>query len=347
MRRSDTIDILRVCMAYIIVIYHLFLIGIVIFPGGGIATEFFFMVTGALMNRSLCKNKEVSVWQYIRKKFSKILPIFLLTTIGTFMVIEIENRVSVERIFIDFFQSFFEFIFLRMFGWAESYFINPVTWYLSATLFSLLLLYPIAKKCRKECADFIFPMLSIALFSYLIKQYGTVVTVSVEYSYFSLDLIKRAIAEIGFGFSIYEFSIYLSNKNFTKLGSFILKIIEIFGYVSVLIAAIFSLDAHYSLWIVFSLGISIAISFSARGLQLQLKSDMLKSLLSEYSLSLYLSHYAVVLVCGKVRSIFGISSVVTLFLYLLFATIVSIINIKLVKIINRWIVEVKNKIIVS
>ncbi|MFR1599579.1 MAG: hypothetical protein ACLSUR_17410, partial [Coprobacillus cateniformis] len=141
--------------------------------------------------------------------------------------------------------------------------------------------------------------------------------------------------------------IYLSNKNFTKLGSFILKIIEIFGYVSVLIAAIFSLDAHYSLWIVFSLGISIAISFSARGLQLQLKSDMLKSLLSEYSLSLYLSHYAVVLVCGKVRSIFGISSVVTLFLYLLFATIVSIINIKLVKIINRWIVEVKNKIIVS
>lgn len=42
MRRSDTIDILRVCMAYIIVIYHLFLIGIVIFPGGGNSNRVFF-----------------------------------------------------------------------------------------------------------------------------------------------------------------------------------------------------------------------------------------------------------------------------------------------------------------
>lgn len=34
MKRSDTIDVLRVIMSYIIMIYHLFLVGIPIFEGG-------------------------------------------------------------------------------------------------------------------------------------------------------------------------------------------------------------------------------------------------------------------------------------------------------------------------
>lgn len=299
------------------------------------------------MNRSLCKNKDVLVWEYIKKKFSKIVPIFLLTTIGTFFIIEIGHKVAIGRFCIDFFQDFFELFFLRMFGWSESYFINPVTWYLSATLFSLLFLYPIAKQFRRECADFIFPMISIALFSYLVKQYGTVVTVSVEYSYFSLDLVKRAIAEICFGFSIYEFAIYISRKNFTKLGRYIMKIIEGLGYISVLVAAIFSLDVHYSLWIVFLLGISIAISFSGNGIQLQIKRNVVRNWLSKYSLSLYLSHYAIVLVCGKLRNVLGISSVLTIIFYLFLVTIVSIINMKLVNKIDVITEKVKNKIIVS
>ena len=69
--RNDTIDVLRIVMAYIIVVYHSFLLGLPYFPGGGIATEFFFIITGALMNRSIIKNDKVNLWGFIKKKIVK------------------------------------------------------------------------------------------------------------------------------------------------------------------------------------------------------------------------------------------------------------------------------------
>lgn len=299
------------------------------------------------MNRSIRKNDDVLVWSYIRKKFSKIIPMFLFTTLSTLVIREMFSHSSLKEIVLAIFRNFFEIIFLRMAGWAEEFYINPVTWYLSAIFLAILLLYPVALKCRKACADYVFPIITIALVSYLVKEYGTVVTVSTEYSYFSLDLVKRAIAEICFGFSMYELASYISSMNFSNIGKKLLCIIEFLGYASVIFAALFSLDADYSVWIVFFLGISIAISFSGAGISFTILRNSLRAFLSEFALSLYLSHYEIIILLLNIKDYFQEKECAIVIIYILLSTIISIMNVLLVRKLKKAYMCLKDKIVLT
>ena len=329
--RSDTIDILRVLMAYIIVVYHSFLIGYNFIPGGGIATEFFFLVTGALMNRSLLKSKDISLWSYIKHKFGKIIVMFWFTSAMTLGVIWVSNYQGIKKCMGDVITSIFELLFLRMAGFAEQYYINPVAWYLSAIFLTTILIYPLARRYREACSKWIFPLITIGLCSFLIKEYGTVVTVSTNYTYFSLDLVKRAIAEICLGFSLYEVAIYISNQRWTRTGITVLRLMEIMGYASIIIASLFGLDQGYSIWILMLLSCSVAISFSGYGVSLKLRENKVRYLLSEFSLSVYLSHYYIVVLMGKINAIINFKPLQFLVVYLVLVTLVSALNITIVK----------------
>ena len=328
--RNDTIDVLRIVMAYIIVVYHSFLLGLPYFPGGGIATEFFFIITGALMNRSIIKNDKVNLWGFIKKKIVKLIPLFWFTSVITLLCKWICGFKGIKSVVGDIVKNLFEFLFLRMIGVADQYFINPVAWYLSAMFISILLLYPIARKYREICSTWLFPLITIALCSFLIKEYGTVVTVSVDYSYFTLDLVKRAIAEICFGFSLYELSFRIASFRLTSVVSVMLKCTEIIGYFSVLIAAIFALDIKWSIWILLLLGVSVAISLSGHGVKLSIRNNKIKGWVAEYSLALYLSHYSVIIIMEKLKDVMKCSNIELLLIYLVIATIISIINMMIV-----------------
>ena len=199
-------------MAFIIVVYHSILVGYNVLPGGGIATEFFFITTGALMNRTLIRNNNITLWEYIKNKYTKIFPLFILSTFSVLVINVLCGFRTIKGALLDIIDCFFDLLFLRMAGFSEKYYINPVTWYLSAMLLAIILLYPLAKQYRELCAKWVFPIVTIALSSYLIKNYGTLVTVSVGYSFFTLDLVKRAIAEMCLEFSMYEVAFYIGKK---------------------------------------------------------------------------------------------------------------------------------------
>lgn len=345
--RTDSIDVLRGIMAYIIVTYHSFLLGYNFFPGGGIATEFFFLVTGALMNRSLIRNNKVTLWLYIKHKFSKIIPLFYFTSITTLIVKWVCSFQSMKSIVCDVPKYLFEPLFLRMAGVADQYYINPVTWYLSALFLATIYLYPLARKYRVICSHWIFPLISISLCSFLIKEYGTIVTVSTSYSYFSLDLVKRAIAEVCLGFSLYEVAILVSKQQWTKMGIMVLRVIEIIGYLSVLAAAVLALDVKYSIWVIFALGCAITISFSGYGISLNFNKARTRYILAEFSLSVYLSHYSVILIMGRLKESIQFGEVQFLLAYLLLTTIVSIINMFVVNQMKKLWPSFKRAIIVE
>lgn len=288
------------------------------------------------MNRSLIRNNKVTLWSYIKHKFSKIIPLFWFTSITTLIVTWMCGFQSIKSIVCDIPKYFFEPLFLRMAGVAEQYYINPVAWYLSAIFLATIILYPLARRYRVVCSHWIFPLITISLCSFLIKEYGTIVTVSTSYSYFSLDLVKRAIAEVCLGFSLYEVAILVSKQRWTEMGIIVLRIIEIAGYLSVFAAAVLALDIKYSIWVIFALGCSIAISFSGYGISLKFKNARVRYILAEFSLSVYLSHYSVILIMGRLKDSIKFGEAQFLLTYLLLATIVSIINMLVVNQLKKF-----------
>ena len=107
-----------------------------------------------------------------------------------------------------------------------------------------------------------------------------------------------------------------------------MRIIEIIGYSSVLIAAICAPDVNYSPWIVFALGISIAITFSGCGIDIEIPSLRGSHFCQHFSLSVYLSHYEIILIISRLKCIYQFKTTEFMMIYLVMVIIVSLINMK-------------------
>lgn len=185
-KRNKVIDILKLIFVFIIFINHS---NTLIQPGEKISTimhlgflgvEFFFIVSGYLM---LCKADNVdnanlgeSTLSFIVRKISIFLPYYVIAWIIGFSISHI-NNFSLKVILKDFIMSFFAIMQLEMAGFKTYQVLGP-TWYLSSMLLSMLLLYPLALKFKRNYTLLIAPIIAIICYGYLSVNIGKLATIT-------------------------------------------------------------------------------------------------------------------------------------------------------------------------
>lgn len=154
MRRNTFLDIMKVVCAFAILSYHSTYLTTpkstpIIFKSGYIAVEFFFLLTGYFMimhvdKLSICKNLGKECISFIMSKIMIILPYYIFAWLISLILIHIPHNFSFFSICTTIIKSLYPTLFLDMAG-LGGFAIVGSTWYISAMLIALSILYPLLR----------------------------------------------------------------------------------------------------------------------------------------------------------------------------------------------------------
>ncbi|MBQ3015190.1 MAG: acyltransferase [Clostridia bacterium] len=230
MKRNGYIDIIKFLFAIIIAEFHL---NSGLFPGGRLAVEGFFMITGFLMLKSaeqkkdLEKNIGCSSLNFLKRKYEALFYTLFPSVVLSFIVISVYR----ETLFVEAIKRIplliFEIIPLNSLGFNGEYVIG-VSWYLSSMFVALAVLYPLSIKFKQIFTLIICPLIVCLGYGTLAHFYGNL---AVNYQYLPNTIfntgIIRGFAGCALGCILYEVSRCLKKKNLTVFGRSIFTFLEI------------------------------------------------------------------------------------------------------------------------
>jgi peptidoglycan/LPS O-acetylase OafA/YrhL len=216
-KRIGELDLLRFVFMMVVLLYH-FETGT--FPFGNIGVEFFFILSGLLMARHAEKWEKTTdgggrdltlvaneAWSFLRGKFRSFYTYYLVA-FGFNVIVRsiIINRAAAASVAMRLLKSI-PTVTLSFFAFSEkttSYYIYA-TWYLSAMLIAMLVLYPILLRNYRVGVKIVFPILIIILlgYEYASKERVSLISDWMSFTYFG---ILRAGSEIALGAVIYNAS---------------------------------------------------------------------------------------------------------------------------------------------
>lgn len=174
-RRNGKIDLLRFVFSVCIALMHFGTsVGDArLFPKAGLCVEFFFLVSGYLMAKHVakimdqpCERLGSESFSYVRKKFFSICPQIIIAFVIGFTVRHLISAVSPATFEKHILAGFVEFLNLKMFGF-DLWSANGPTWYISAMLIIMLLIYPLLRKRFDLFCYVIAPLTGFFLLGFL------------------------------------------------------------------------------------------------------------------------------------------------------------------------------------
>ncbi len=174
MNRHSSVDFIKFFMACVIVIYHY---GI-IFWGGYLVVECFFMISGFLMMNSVYRAKERgderadSTFRFVLHKYKAIfLPLLFAALIGFGLYAGIVYRYPFALIVQKLPYLVFEIFPLQVAGFT-AYYATGVSWYLAAMFLSMALLHPFAKRDPDRFCYTVAPLVAIFCYGWICITWG-------------------------------------------------------------------------------------------------------------------------------------------------------------------------------
>ena len=294
-RRNGAIDFWKFIFAIIIVLFHskdLTTSGNNIFGGGSIGVDFFFVVSGFLMAGSALRPTGLSIEEdtrhFIWKKIKGLIPEIYIAWIIAFIVEHSVDSPTSSDIVKDALSSIWELLFLNFSG-LKGYRANHVTWYISAMLLSMLVLYPILKKNRKLFMNLIAPLVSLLILGWMYQDLDNLRGVA-KWLGFVFNGQLRAISEVSLGCICYGICEHIKNKEYSVFGKCILALVEVGGFLSVIIYSYSNEGSKADFILLLLLAISVTITFSRKSVISSLFDNGVSLWLGKFSLCLYLSH---------------------------------------------------------
>lgn len=141
---------------------------------GRIGVEFFFLVSGYLMAKKALNTKEENLSigqetvQYIWKKIKSFFPYIVVAFIFSFLVNNYYKPYTKSQIV----NSIWNLFLVDMSG-VKTTFVIEQTWYISAMLMSMLILYPLIRKYKKNFTHIIAPIIVLFVGGWLAHKTGT------------------------------------------------------------------------------------------------------------------------------------------------------------------------------
>ena len=294
--RQGNIELLRFIFSLCIVLHHAMLDDMPM-GGGWLSVEFFFLLNGVFLGRTIKKQgnknnfQEImrSDAQYLKRRIRSIFPFFFLATIIGFAVNVYVFSLSINLELI--LKLINDFFFLQSFG-MPLISATGVVWYLSSMFFALWVLYPIASKWYSAFTYYVTPIMAMFCMGIMIHTYGTL-NVPNEFLFGIICTgFMRSFSMIGLGFLCNECSDKIANKLSDDRGVLI-TIIEcalycfIIWYMHIWTVAMGGFDEL----IVFSMFLALSISLSGKSKISEMADNPISRTLGEYSVSLFLSHF--------------------------------------------------------
>ncbi len=263
-----------------------------LFSAYSVGVEFFFIISGYLMTKSAL-NKKIDnkeelgkiTFDYIWKKIKVFFPYILIGfCCGLVLHINISHLKRYQII-----NTIWDLLLLRMSGIKYFQGILGVAWYISAMLICMIALYPLIIKYKKNFIYIIAPLNVIFIGGYIAHRYGNIADPNAWTGIVYKSLL-RAFFELSLGAIAYEFSEKIKNVNFTKIGRFILTLVEIVGFTSIFFIVNLK-DAHnrYDFIMVLILFICISIAFSEKSILQKFSNNKVFFFLERISLPMYLN----------------------------------------------------------
>lgn len=299
--RNGNVELLRFMFANMVVLHHALL---PVFKGGWLGVEFFFILTGFFMAKSLEKNKDNTAAEPIAvtvkksssdlaKRFLGLFPFVLISSLIGYVVLALNQTFgsTVASAVRQLIRLPYDLFFLQNYGFAAISYIGTI-WYLSAMFFAIWLLYPIVRRHYDLYVKYIAPVLSIFLLGFLMRSFGSLAA-SYNWTRNGLNLgFIRAIAEISWGAFLYEVSCVLSRGKLCKKIKAVLTLTEAACY-ALIVAYMTIWTAHRNIYdpvIVMIMSVGIVITTSGQSILYGRLDGKLTTFLGKISMVLYLNH---------------------------------------------------------
>lgn len=295
--RNCTIDLMKFAFTLLIMLYHTMRI----FRGGYIAVEFFFLVSGYLMVKSMKRETHHAeslgreTIQFILHKALSIFPYFIIAWIFSFVITAFVQHYNFNKAVTELFLSPYNFLCLGMAGFYDMGHRVQASWYISAMLLAMFILFPIRKKLGDMYDFVIAPLLFLFFLGYCYQHKNgfSIMTVGYDNFFHVYNGLLRAIAEIAIGATCYRATKFLTNIEINKKQKCFITFLEWFGYIIAFYCAFWWSSSNKDFSIIFWLIISITISFSQKSFTANIFNNKSINFLGEFSLALYLMHEVV------------------------------------------------------
>ena len=171
------IDFMKLVMAAVIVIHHAgvfyFINGVNICPTGYMMVEFFFYVSGFfMMSKAARINEDTSkkrigstTADYVLSKYKALIPYTLYAVIVGIIASAIIQKMGYRQIIFNIANCWIDVLFLQMYGFY-GVIITGVSWYLSAMIIAIMILFPFCVKFGRNVLPF-FTLLSLLIYGFL------------------------------------------------------------------------------------------------------------------------------------------------------------------------------------
>ena len=303
-KRNNLVELARFLFSILVVGYHIQMTflgdGINFFENGALAVEFFFLISGYFLARSIEKisakenyNPALESCRFMGNKVKGILPTHLTAIIAVIIVILACNLANSGNIILNGLPS----IFLVQMGgvWTNAYASALIVpeWYLSSMLLCMLFIVPIALLLRKKIKKgiLVIPIL-LGVLGVIAVIYGLCTNWAFTTT-FVYDL--RAWGEMCVGMFAYYLSTVIAKKDFKTAPSVILKVVEMICYCAPIILGFIpiskSMEPVCMVVAVVCIFVAIAITFAGKGVAVtNSKVNKAFGYLGSLSLVIYLFH---------------------------------------------------------
>ncbi len=222
-----------------------------LFPSGGLAVDFFLLVSGYFMMVSIDSARKrydgveghsicLETASFLRHKLQGMLPMYVMTMVLSFgvwfLVSAIFDGVNLGTLLEKSSMTIWNLLLLYSSG-IKYVSVNGAVWYIASMLFAMMLLYPLCRKWRNFYQCIAVPVIVWLLLGYMSQVNGHLRN---PMTYLPIGLtsgVCRAILEIALGSVVYQGAAFLRRWRLTKLSRWLLAAVELgcFGLVILII----------------------------------------------------------------------------------------------------------------
>ncbi len=311
--KNGKIELLRFIFCVYVLMFHIqkYLVGepsldridFAMFPHGAMGVEFFFLVSGFLMAKSIYKARKLNPGKenrfsptealgFMKRKYLSVFPQHIVAFVLTFIIYVACKEFSLLEIAIKAVESIPAMFLVQMSGINYTS-PNHIEWYISCMLIAMAIVYPVCRKYYYSFTRFFVPLGSLLVIGYLIytTKALTGVMTWVGICYKSL---LRAIVEISLGTTAFELSRYLSKKEFSKKKKVILTVAEALCFAITTLYVLITFSKKYEVYILVLLFFLVVIAFSGVTYGSGFFNNRFFAFLGKISLPIYLTQLAAI-----------------------------------------------------
>lgn len=301
-RKNGMIEFLRFCFCVAVVLLHsgvLFSEHSKPLKYGSYAVEFFFIVSGYLMIKSIKKVEGTEstaslgreTCAFLRHKFCPLIPYLILVFIYGLVIhyIFMRDSLGTADTYSYFVTSIGELFGLRMTG-LKVQVLNGNLWYISAMLIAMLPLYPLARKLGDRFTHIIAPFTAVMLIGWISRCDAKLETPGAWTSLGHIGTV-RAFAALCLGCAVFAVVEAVKERPYKRWFRATMTIVEWVGYAVVIATMQFAGKKSVQMMMIYLTAALVALTFSGITYSQRFMSGKLVYALGKFSLPLYIFHY--------------------------------------------------------